>query len=211
MAKVWATWFKTQKILVSPQLSTGAARHAIQVRYQQLKMNMEQENKPSKLKLIIEPLEKFLYPVSIVISFLFFFNILQSQAIVMWTLVGLAIVLFLSAFVPFAIYSSQEEADEHKEFGMLDLLTTAIAPKVVFISSSVSVFGLIMYIVNPSLESYVRMAMIGGVSITICLIIYLVGFISGQKFYKPYVKVLSRGLPILLLDYLLLFETIHSW
>lgn len=30
-----ATWFKTQEILLSPPLSTGAARNAIHVRYLQ--------------------------------------------------------------------------------------------------------------------------------------------------------------------------------
>jgi len=52
-AKDCATWFKTQKILLSPQLSTGAARHAIHVR-------CVQTVSEQKLTLWIKKNERFL-------------------------------------------------------------------------------------------------------------------------------------------------------
>ena len=166
--------------------------------------NNETINK-SKISTILSIVEK-VFLLSLVVGVgLLLLNVPISVTVISISLGGLAIKFFISAFVPIELYNSQEEADEDQPFGQLHLLSLLIAPKVLWIGSSVTIFGLIMYLVNPEIQTFDRLLGIGAGSILVCVLLILVATLNGIKIRKPIQSILLRAIPTLLIASYILY------
>jgi len=131
---------------------------------------------------------------------LFYFNA-DNKSIIQVSLLGLAITYFLTAFKIIDIPRQEDEVFEFK-----DLLACTIAPKVIWISCGVSLFGLFIYTLQLGHEGHKRAFMVGGSSIAIGLIIIGYAFITGTKNLKYILPTIIRAVPLLITDFYLLYS-----
>jgi hypothetical protein len=126
----------------------------------------------------------------------FILTILQiTSSVLSVSLIGLAVTYFLYAYKPI-----EEIRIENEKGGFSDLLASAILPKVLWISSSVSVLGLLFYNLNLGNESYKKMFLIGGSTITIATVLLVVLLFMGKRGAKAVLPVLLRAIPLCAID-----------
>jgi hypothetical protein len=116
---------------------------------------------------------------------------MPAEDIIFVSLSTLSVVYFLNAFRP----PQDGGPDAAQEpMGFRDLLASSIIPKVLWISCSTSIIGILFTILR--LEGHEQMLMIGGSSTIMG--IFLLGFISigGTKHLKELQPVLMRAVPI---------------
>lgn len=124
-----------------------------------------------------------------------------SQGI-MIALSALAAIYFLKAYMPPKQDAPAPDAKEEKR-GFFELLSTTILPKVLWIACSVSVIGLLFYLLN--LEGFKNMLMIGGMTLSIGLLLAVGAMVTGASTGSSNTTALLRVVPLLLIDlYLLL-------
>lgn len=143
-------------------------------------------------------IEKFclaLLALSALLTYLGF----EVESSIMIALSGLAVVFFL--------YAQRPPVSENNRGSFVDLLTIAILPKVLWISSSVSMMGILFLLVLTETEAHQNMLFIGGSTIFIAC--WLLGFIliKNGKYLRELQPVLMRALPILLIDIYLYFNS----
>lgn len=129
-----------------------------------------------------------------------YFNINASNIIIGISLSGLAIAYFLSAFKPTEVEPSEGEQLEFKE-----LLGMFILPKVIWISLTVSVIGILLYYVNIGNNGYLNMLYLGGSTMVFGIIVLLLLKLTGTKYINQAFPVLLRAIPILVVMYYIAF------
>ena len=117
------------------------------------------------------------------------------------SLIGLAATFFLYSYKPIDI-----PQQENEKAGFSALLTFVIAPKVMWISSAVSVIGLLFYVLDMEAKGYLQMFMIGGSSIAIGVLIFTFALVTGVKHLRVVAPILLRAVPLLLVDMYLLLK-----
>ena len=117
------------------------------------------------------------------------------------TLVGLGIIFFLFAYRP-----TELQRNEGEQFEFFDLLAVTIVPKVLWISSAVSVMGLAFYLFDLGNDSYKRLLTIGAISIGSGVTILILAFTKGVRHLNTVTPVLLRAVPLLLADFYILFR-----
>jgi hypothetical protein len=125
----------------------------------------------------------------------------DNKTIIQVSLIGLAITYFLTAFKFIDIPRSENEVFEFK-----DLLACMIAPKVIWISCGVSLFGLFIYTLQLGHNGHKRALMIGGLSIAIGLIIIGYASVTGVKNLRYVMPTVIRAVPLLIADIYLLYN-----
>lgn len=111
------------------------------------------------------------------------------------SLYGLGVAYYLSAF-----QRPEMPADESEPKGFKELLGFAILPKVLWISSAVSVVAIAMFAMGSQTQGYKQMALIGGLTIVSGLVITLVLALGGARVLQPLLPVLLRAIPLLIAD-----------
>ena len=114
---------------------------------------------------------------------------------------GLAIVLFLRAYVPLDV-----PVDENEVTGFKEMLGWMIIPKVLCIGSAISATALSLYLSRMDEGMYTQMFMIAGTTVLGGLVVLGVLQISGTKHLGVTVPVLYRAVPLAMIDFYLLFE-----
>ncbi len=117
----------------------------------------------------------------------------------------LSVILFANAFVPVEIYDSEDDAQALGPLKMMDLLGVTIAPKVLWIGSAISMFAIFVYLADLGNKGYLKMSMIGGLSILISLGLLVLAQISGVKKVSVVMHVVYRAVALLLVDYYLVY------
>lgn len=110
-------------------------------------------------------------------------------------LIGVAATFFLLAYRP------PEEIKERREdevMGLSALLALTILPKVLWISSAISVLGIALYFFELGNEGYRQALMIGVLTIGLCLVLLVIFMVSGVKYLKAVAPILLRAVPALL-------------
>lgn len=161
---------------------------------------MEENPKSPKDKffILIGPLEKLLAVTLITGAFLNYQNFEGGRELLLSSLVGLAIVFIVSAYKPREIFASQQEADEFGQWGFTEMLALIIVPRILWISTAISTFGLFSYLADFGNEGYLRVLYIGVSSTLICLLVLLITFLIGVKKLRTVTPILFRTLPVLL-------------
>jgi hypothetical protein len=101
---------------------------------------------------------------------------------------------FLYAFMPLDF-----KRDENEQFGMMDLVTMMIAPKVLWISCAVSMLGFFTLSQNLETSGHLQLFLIGGISVTSSLLLLAFAIVSGNKNASVIAPVAFRAVPILAL------------
>ena len=117
------------------------------------------------------------------------------------SLLGLGVTFFLLAYRPNDI-----PRQEGEQLGFSDLLGLMIVPKVLWISSAISVLGIAFYLFDFGNDGYKKMLMIGGLTISIGTILLIVFLVSGAKHIRTVVPILLRAVPLCFVDFYLLFK-----
>ena len=113
-------------------------------------------------------------------------------------LLGLAVTFFLMAYRPV-----ESLRQENEQLGFPQLLAIMIVPKVLWISSAVSAIGIAFYLFGN--EGYKQQAIIGGLSIAIGTLIFVISLVTEVKHIKTVTPILLRALPLLLADFYIFF------
>lgn len=125
-------------------------------------------------------------------------NLAEGKTILLIGLAGTTIIWFALAFKPIEIFNSQQEADEFGQWGFAELFALMIVPRVLWISSAVTTFGVFAYVADFGNDGYIMSLTVGGLAISICLFILLITFLMGVKKLRIVMPILFRALPILL-------------
>jgi hypothetical protein len=157
------------------------------------------------LSLILSRAEKIMIAFLIAGCVFLYMDIDSANTVLMVATAMLAIILFANAFVPFEIYDSEEDARAHEPLGMMDLLGLTIIPKVLWIGSAVSMFGIFAYLADFGNKGYLKMSLIGGFTILISLVVLAIAQISGVKKLSVVIHVVYRAVAPLLVDYYLVY------
>lgn len=112
----------------------------------------------------------------------------------------LSAVYFLQAYKP-----PKSQSEEEKPSGFVGLLVFSILPKVMWISASISLIGIMFHLL--ALTGAMEMIRLGATTIGTGLFILTILFFNGAKGTKANVPILFRVVPILIVDlYLLLMK-----
>ncbi|PZR38955.1 MAG: hypothetical protein DI538_08275 [Azospira oryzae] len=125
----------------------------------------------------------------------------ESKTIIQISVLGLAITYFLTAFKTIDIPRKEDEI-----FGFKDLFASTIAPKVIWISCGVSLFGLFIYTLQLGHDGHKQAFMVGGSSIAMGLIIIGYSAITGTKHLSYILPTIIRASPLLIVDFYLLYN-----
>jgi len=117
------------------------------------------------------------------------------------SLLGIGVTFFLLAYRP-----TDMPRQEGEQFGFSELLGLTIVPKVLWISSAISAFGIAFYIFDFGNDGYKKMLMIGGLTIGIGTILLVVFLVSGVRHVKTVTPILLRAVPLCLVDLYILLK-----
>jgi hypothetical protein len=132
------------------------------------------------------------------IGLLLRFASVPSNNLIIISLSGLAIILFLSAYRPPNIVRSDDE-----KLGFTDLLCFSIAPKVLGISSAVTIIGVLFFLMG--MKGYEQMLLVGSMSIAIASLLIEAGVVMKVKHMKTVISILYRAVPLMLIGFYLLW------
>lgn len=126
---------------------------------------------------------------------------MPAADIIFVSLSSLSVVYFLNAFRP----PQDGGPDATREpMGFRDLLASSIIPKVLWISCSTSIIGILFAILR--LEGHDQMLMIGGSSTVMGIVLLAFISIGGTKPSKELRPVLMRAIPIALITAYIFFK-----
>ncbi|MEJ1240477.1 hypothetical protein WBG78_20205 [Chryseolinea sp. T2] len=111
------------------------------------------------------------------------------------SLFGLALAFFLSAYKPGEI-----KTDDGRSAGMKEMLAFVIVPKVLWISSSVSLVGIALLVLGSDSRGYQQMLFIGGSTLAVAILIALFISVTEKNSASVLKPVLLRAVPVLLAD-----------
>lgn len=119
---------------------------------------------------------------------------------------------FLSAHRPLDVPSSEDTVQptdaasrEDGAGGFPELLGLTILPKVLWLSSAISAFGIASYIIDFGNDGYKNMLMIGGTTIAIGTLLLVALKMTGLKRINTFMPILLRAVPVCLVDLYILF------
>ena len=150
-------------------------------------------------------LEKLAIVTIVIGAFLRYQNIPTGDDLLLVSLAILAISLFVTAYKPKEIFSSQEEADSFGEFKFSDMLGLIIIPKILWLASGVTAFGLFAYVADFGNDGFIRILGIGCTTIAIGLLILLGTMAIGTKKMNTVRPVLGRAIPLIIAGLYILF------
>lgn len=150
-------------------------------------------------------LEKLLIVTVIIGTLLNSQNFQGGRELLLSSLIGLAIVFVITAYKPRELFSSQEEADKYGDFKFSDFLGLIIVPRVLWLASGISVFGIFAYIVDFGNDGYIKIVGIGGFTILIATVLLFGTFITGTKKLNTVLPTLARSIPLAMIDSYILF------
>lgn len=160
-------------------------------------------DRPTPLILRITPhldlVEKILLTGLLIGFVLMYFD--MDKTIIKASLLCLSITYFLSAFKFIDIPRTKDE-----KFEFVDLLALTITPKVLWISTAISMFGLFIYTLQLGHEGHKKAFMNGGLGIAVGLAILGYAALTGVKHLKYVTPPILRAIPLLLTDFYLLFN-----
>jgi len=113
----------------------------------------------------------------------------EYKPLTYFLIAGLAIVYFLSAFQPPKFIPSENEP-----FGFSELFAWTILPKVLWIGTSVVVFGILLFYMNLGNSGYQKLLTIGCSTLLISLFLLTVLAIKGVKQLKVLLPTVYRTL-----------------
>jgi len=105
---------------------------------------------------------------------------------------GIAVVYFLYAYKP------PESKTENKPSGFVALMAFSTLPKVMWISCSISVTGIMFHLL--ALAGAPEMILIGLSAIGVGLFLFAIFFMTGVVDIKSNIPILSRMIPLLIVD-----------
>ena len=111
------------------------------------------------------------------------------------SLFGLALTFFLSAYKP-----SEITTDDGKQTGMKQMLAFVIVPKVLWISSSVSLVGIALLVLGSDSKGYQQMFFIGGSTLAVAILIALLISVTEKTAARVLGPILLRAVPVLVAD-----------
>lgn len=117
-----------------------------------------------------------------------------GKELLLSSLAGLAIVFVVLAYKPKEIFASQEEADEFGELTFFDFFALIVIPRVLWLASGISTFGIFAYAANFGNDGYVKVLGIGGSTILIAILFLFGVFIKGTKKLDTLLPILTRAL-----------------
>jgi len=123
-----------------------------------------------------------------------------DTSVIKVALLSLGVTFFLFAYVP-----TEGPKTENEPLGFQGLLALIIVPKILWISSAISTLGIAFFLIDIGNDGYRRMLTIGGFTIVIALAVLLVSFIQGVKHLATTTPVLLRAIPLLAVDFYILF------
>lgn len=132
------------------------------------------------------------------IGLLLRFASVPSTNLIIISLSGLAIILFLSAYRPPNIMRSDDE-----KLRFTDLLCLSIAPKILGISSAVTIIGILFCLMR--MKGYEKMLLVGSMSIAIASLLIGAGVAMKVKHIKTAIPILYRAIPLMLIGFYLLW------
>lgn len=164
-------------------------------------MTSESQGTPGILK-HLPLLEKILICILLVGIILFLTDI--NALVLRVGLIGLAVIFFVSAYRP---PEEIKERSEDEPMGFSELLALTIVPKVLWISSAISLLGIAFYFLGFENKGYKQMLIIGMLPIGVCLILLSFFLISGVKHLKSITPILLiRAVPVLLAAFYFFFK-----
>jgi hypothetical protein len=119
----------------------------------------------------------------------------MDNAVTNFSLIGLAVVFFLSAYRPMEI-----PRNENEQLGFTELLAFSIIPKTMWISCAISAMGISFYMSQFGNEGYKQMLLIGGSTIAIGTVMLGFCVVSGVRNLNLVTPILFRALPLLAAD-----------
>ncbi|WP_436516089.1 hypothetical protein [Ekhidna sp. To15] len=165
----------------------------------------EKSNSFKNLFALVSWVERLAAVTIAIVLVLNYQRIPAGKNLLLMGLAGLAISLFISAYKPRELFSSQEEADEFGEFKFSDILGLIIIPKVLWIASGVSAFGIFAYVADFGNDGYVTIIGAGGFSILISILLLLGTLVIGTKKLNTVGPVLLRATLLATADMYILF------
>ncbi len=168
---------------------------------------MEQETNSTRDKIfrLVSLAEKAILLILAIGVVLNYQNVFEGKTLLLIALAGTAIIWFAMAFKPVELFSSQQEADEFGQWGFAEMLALMIVPRVLWISSAVSAFGVFAYFADFGNVGYMKGLTSGGFAIFICLVILLITLMMGVKKLRTVIPIFFRALPIFLIDIYIVF------
>ncbi len=147
----------------------------------------------TKLSGILPTIEKILLGGAAV-GLIMKYQGLPGDEILKISLSGLAGIYYLMGFMK-PPQTEEAAATEEKKRGFLELLFSTIAPKVAWLSCSVSTIGVLFTLLN--LAGSREMLMIGGSAAGLATLLIAVGLAQGNEKVKTISQVLYRLVPLL--------------
>jgi hypothetical protein len=126
-------------------------------------------------------------------------NVAEGKTILLIGLAGTTIIWFVLAFKPVELFNSQQEADEFGQWGFSEMLALIIVPRILWISSALTAFGVFAFVADFGNDGYLKGLIIGGFSISLCSFILLISLLMGVKKLRVVLPILFRALPVLML------------
>ncbi len=124
----------------------------------------------------------------------------MDKTVLKFSLISLSVTYFLSSFKVIEIPRKEDE-----QFGMTEMLAWLIVPKVLWIGYAVSLMGIYLFTLELDHDGHTRALLIGGVTIVIGLVVLGYAQLTGTKYLKYILPVVMRAIPLLLVDFYLLF------
>ncbi|MBS1505195.1 MAG: hypothetical protein JSS79_01005 [Bacteroidetes bacterium] len=133
-------------------------------------------------------------------AFLFRSTYSYSEEIIIISLSALSGIYFLMTYVPRASQNEEGQNDDNQK-GMLGLLGSTIAPKIISIGSSVTVIGILFAI--EQWNGFREMILIGSSSLTGAVVVLLSSF-GNESLRVKFIPLLYRAVPLLAIGFYLL-------
>jgi hypothetical protein len=121
-----------------------------------------------------------------------------QTSIIFISLLGLSSIYFLNAYAPPPV------TEENQPQGFVYLLARVIAPKVLSISSSVCVIGILFYL--TSLKGYKQMLLIGCMSIVVASFLVIIAILKNETARKVLMPLLLRAIPLAAISFFVLWR-----
>lgn len=117
------------------------------------------------------------------------------------TLFCMGIAYFLYIYRPAAIPRQEGET-----IGGSGIIALMIVPKVLWMSSAISAFGIAFYLFDFGNDAYKNLLIVGGLSIGFCIILLLVFRVQGVKHLRTVTPIVLRAVPLGIMGLYILFK-----
>lgn len=146
------------------------------------------------------PLLERIFLIALIIGIVLNLYKMGLPVLINISLGGLGIVYFLNTFQHLEI-----ERKEDKPLGFKELLGLVVVPKVLWISLTISIIGILLYFINPDNDVYKILLYIGELNIAISTAILFILKFSESKYFDSMLPILYRAFPIFVANFYILF------